>query len=179
MLAAIMSTLDSGINSLATVITKDFYVRFWRPGAEEPQQVRFSRTMTVATGAAVIGMSLSIAALAASVRGTVLESSGVWMSLLVVLAPVFLLGVTSRRARQWHALSAMGLGVVLTALMTVWYYRAKGSGHEPGFFMVAVVPFLATLAAGYGLSRFARRRSRQELADLTLFTLGKEDSKQA
>lgn len=168
MLAAIMSTLDSGINALATVATKDFYLRFLRPGAEEAAQVRFSRAMTVLVGAFIIAVACLIAALAASVRGTVLESSGVWMSLLVVLAPVFLIGVTSRRARQWHMLAAMAVGVAVTALMTLWYYHVKQSGREAGFFMVAVTPFFATLVTGYGLSCRARR---QELARLTLWTL--------
>ncbi len=171
MLAAIMSTLDSGINSLATVITKDFYLRFSQPGAGEAAQVRFSRWMTVVAGVAIIGVAVGIAALAASVRGTVLESSGVWMSLLVVLAPVFLLGVSSRRARQWHALTGLAVGVAVTAAMTFWYYHTKHRGLEANFFLVAVVPFLATLVTAFGLSRFAPRAGGETLANLTLWTL--------
>ena len=170
MLAAIMSTLDSGINALATVITKDFYLRFHRPAADEAMQVRFSRIMTVFIGAMTIVVACLIATLAASVQGTVLESSGVWMSLLVVLAPVFLVGVTSRRARQWHVLTAMAFGMAATILMTAWYYQVKQSGREAGFFVVAVLPFLVTLTTGYGLSRFAMR-DEKGLPNMTLWTL--------
>lgn len=172
MLAAIMSTLDSGINALATVVTKDFYLRFLRPNAGEAAQVRFSRVMTVLIGGLTMVVACLIAALAASIRGTVLESSGVWMSLLVVLAPVFLIGVTSCRARQWHVLTAMAVGATATALMTLWYYHVKQSGREAGFFMVAVLPFFATLLTGYVLSRFATRNPG-DLANLTLWTLSR------
>ena len=175
MLAAIMSTLDSGINALATVVTKDFYLRFFRPDADETSQVQFSRIMTVLIGAVTIVIACLIAALAASVRGTVLESSGVWMSLLVVLAPVFLIGVTSCRARQWHVLAATLVGVATTALMTLWYYQVKQSGREAGFFMVAVLPFLATLVTGCGLSRLSKR-DPTGLVNLTLWTLRRRDS---
>ena len=177
MLAAIMSTLDSGINALATVVTKDFYLRFLRPNAGEVDQVRFSRAMTVLIGGLTMVVACLIAALAASIQGTVLESSGVWMSLLVVLAPVFLIGVTSRRARQWHVLTAMIVGAATTVFMTLWYYHVKQTGREAGFFMVAVLPFLTTLVTGYTLSRFTTR-SPDRLANLTLWTLDRRTRKQ-
>ena len=171
MLAAIMSTLDSGINSLATVVTKDFYLRFWRPDSSESGQVRFSRWMTFAVGALVIVAALGIAQSAETVGGTVLESSGVWQSLVVVLAPVFLLGVATRRAGQLQALVSMLVGLLATAGLIAWYYLARARGLEVGFHVAAVGGFLITLALGFGLCLLARRRPKGEPDNLTLWTL--------
>lgn len=171
MAAAIMSTFDSGINSLATVLTKDFYRRFFATDADEDRQLRFSRRMTVVCGAAVIALALWISRLATSVGGTVLESSGIWMSLLVVLVPVFLMGVTSRRAKEHHALIALACGCLTTLLMTLWYYHAKRQGHDPGFHMVAVGSLAVGLLAGLILPCFSPRAGDDELANLTLWTL--------
>ncbi|MDZ7618727.1 MAG: sodium/solute symporter [Patescibacteria group bacterium] len=171
MLAAIMSTLDSGINSLATVVTKDFYLRFWRPDSTETEQVRFSRWMTIAAGLLVIGAALGIAWSAETVGGTVMESSGVWQSLVVVLAPVFLLGVATRRAGQLQAMVAMLVGLVVTAALIAWYYLARSRGVEAGFHVAAVGGFLVTLAVGFGLCLFARPRPKGEPENLTLWTL--------
>jgi SSS family transporter len=175
MVAAIMSTITSGFNSLASVATKDFYLRFVRPGSSDSAQVIVSRVMTVVSGALIVAAALAIERLAASVGGTVIESSGVWMSLLVVLAPVFLIGATVRRARQWHMLVAMAVGFAVTGLLIAWYYHVKQQGGEAGFHVVAVAAFLATLSAGYGLALISRRRPSGEPANLTLWTLKSRD----
>jgi len=151
MLSALVSTYNAGITSLATVITKDFYFRFWRPQASELIQTRFSQKTTVFSGLGIILMSLVISKISGSVGGTVMESSGVWMSLLQVLGPVFLLGVTTRRATARHVLIAMAAGTAATIAMIVYYYWAKLQGHEFGFHAVAVTGFFVTMAMGYGL----------------------------
>lgn len=174
MVAAIMSTITSGFNSLTTVLTKDFYVRFLDPHASDSRQVAISRAMTVANGVLIVGAALLIEWAASCVKGTVIESAGVWMSFLVVLAPVFLIGVTSRRARQWHLLTAMGLGIAVTVALIVWYYWVKSQGGEAGFHIVASAAFLVTLVVGYGLAWLARPLESAKLENLTLFTLVKK-----
>jgi SSS family solute:Na+ symporter len=47
-LAALMSSVDSYLNSATTLFTNDFYRRFWRPQADERRLVRVGRTMTAA-----------------------------------------------------------------------------------------------------------------------------------
>lgn len=175
-LAAAMSTIDSAVNSLSTVVTKDFYLRFWRPDATEAAQIRVSKRLTVFWGVAIMGVALMVSSLTEGAAGTVLESAGIWMSLLLVLAPVFLLGVTSRRARQWHAIAALTVGVMTVFCMITWYYVMKGRGLEVGFHVVAVTGFLMTTGCGFTMSRLTPKLPPADLADLTLWTLGHRGS---
>ena len=121
MLAAIMSTLDSGINGLATVITKEIYLRFLRPEATEVAQVRFSRWMTLATGLIAISMGLLMFALATVLYQSVMEVGLLWGALTYVLPGIFLIGVLSRRAGAVTALIAGAVGMTAVVAMLLWH----------------------------------------------------------
>ena len=172
MLAAIMSTLDSGINSLATVATKDFYLRFLRPGATERKQVRFSRAITLGTGmlAILIGLGLSLSA--EHLGASVLETSMAWMTLSVALPPVFLLGMISRRATAGDALVQLIVGWGVTAGMLVWYLLSQDNPDGGLSFMFVGVPGpVISLCIGWLLSRRHSPMSESRLAGLTFRTL--------
>ena len=53
-IAAAMSSLDSSLNSMATVSTVDFYERFFRPGESGEHYLRISRIFTLIWAAAII-----------------------------------------------------------------------------------------------------------------------------
>jgi SSS family solute:Na+ symporter len=171
MLAAVMSTLDSGINSLATVATKDVYARFIRPDASEDRQVRFSRWMTVLTGSIAVACGLGLSRLNQQTGESVLETSLMWLSMSVALPPVFLLGVFSRRARARHALITLLFGWGLTTGMITFYLYARTT-EQPISHMFVVIPALVLgPIVGYLISRRSPRRPNAELQDMTLFTL--------
>ena len=176
MLAAVMSTLDSGMNSLATVLTKDFYLRLFRKDASESRQVRFSRWMTLAVGLFAIGVALIISGVSESMKESIMEVAKVWMSFMLVLPAIFLLGVTSRRVTANHALIAGLVGVVVTSGMVAWYLftKGKGEGKELSFMYVAPPGLIIALIVGYIPSLFCRRRPAENLEDLTLWTLRKD-----
>src|SRR5690606_25220440 len=59
-LAAAMSSVDSGVNSITAVVMSDFLQRFgWQPRTE-PGALRFSKGMALAIGVAVVGASLFV-----------------------------------------------------------------------------------------------------------------------
>jgi len=168
MLAAIMSTLDSGINSLATVATKDFYLRFFKPNATESDQVVFSRGITLGTGllAVVIGLGLSVSA--ETLGTSVLETSMAWMALSVALPPVFLLGMLSRRATPTDALVQLVVGWLITASMLLWYHLSQGSpGGGISFMIVGIPGPVISLGLGWMLSRRHPLLSESRLDSLT------------
>ena len=173
MLAAVMSTLDSGINSLATVVTKDFYLRFFRKDASEPRQVRFSRWMTLAVGLFTIGMALIISHVSESIGDTIMEASKVWMAFMLVIPAIFLLGVSSRRVTAKHALIAAVVGWVATGGMTTWYLLSKAAGKPISFMYVGPPGLIMALIVGYVLSIFSKPLSSERLENLTLWTLRK------
>ncbi len=149
MLAAIMSTLDSGINSLATVATKDFYTRFFRPNATESNQVAFSRVMTLVTGVLAILIGLLLNLTSDGIGATVLETATAWLSLSVALPPVFLLGMLSQRATSGDALVLLAVGWVVTASMLVWYLTSQSHPDGGISFMIVGIPG-PVLAIGIG-----------------------------
>lgn len=173
MLAAVMSTLDSGINSLATVATKDFYLRLFRRSASEAQQVRFSCRMTIVTGIFATTMGLVISQSSGSMGETMIEAGTIWGAFIGVIAPVFLLGVTTRSVGAVHALVAMVAGWVCTIPMIVWYLVSRYSeGLEPVSFMYVGIPSLVVpLLVGYFLAMFTPKQPRDKIDDLTLFTM--------
>jgi len=122
MLVAVMSTLDSGMNSLAAVATKDVYLRHFRPNASEPQQVSFSRKMTVVVGAISVLLALMITVVSESLGESVLEVGAIWMAFSCVLAPMYLVAVTTTRVSANHVLIGSILGWISTIFNCMVYY---------------------------------------------------------
>ncbi|MFH6602478.1 sodium/solute symporter [Maribacter algicola] len=57
-MAASMSTVDSALNSSATVMFIDFYKKYFKPGASEKNSLKFLRLSTVIWGVLGIGFAL-------------------------------------------------------------------------------------------------------------------------
>lgn len=173
MLAAVMSTLDSGINSLATVAAKDFYLRLLRKDATEDQQVYVTRWMTVATGGFAIVMGLTIARVSSGLGETIMEAGSIWISLSVVLMPIFLLGVTTRSLSGTQALILMAVGWLGVVPMIVWYLLGRYlDGVAPISFMYLTIPGLALmLVVGYAMAWLSGRQPDEKTRGLTLLSL--------
>jgi SSS family transporter len=172
MLAAIMSTLDSGINSLATVATKDFYTRFFRPNASESNQVAFARVMTLVTGVLAILIGLGLNLTSEGIGATVLETATAWVSLSVALPPIFLLGVCSRRATCVDALVQLIVGWVVTASMLIWYLTSQNQPDGGISFMIVGLPGpLLAIAIGWLLSRRHPPLPESQIRGLTFRSL--------
>ncbi|HPD48557.1 MAG TPA: sodium/solute symporter [Anaerohalosphaeraceae bacterium] len=121
--AAAMSSMDSGINSVATVIVKDFVQPLRRRAATEAADVRLARVLTLALGAAA-----TIAAFLAAQIGSIVEAWSSFMSLFAgpILA-VFLFGMLWRRINPWGwavgcAVSVAATFYIQTCTNVVWFY---------------------------------------------------------
>lgn len=112
--AAAMSSVDTSLNSSATVILQDFYKRFWRPsvGEKESMLVLYSATLAVGT----IGTGIALAMIG---QNSVLE---VWWRLSGIFAGgmlgLFLLGIISRQANSAGAICAVIVGILVIFWMT-------------------------------------------------------------
>ena len=177
MLAAVMSTLDSGMNSLAAVATKDVYIQFIRPDASEERQVFFSRVMTVVVGVFTVVVALLIAGVAESIKDTIIEVNSIWGAFSAVLAPIFLIGVTSRRAKPNHVIVACICAWIVTGCVVAWYLLSKGTDKPVSFLFVPFPGLVVMLVMGYFPSLFPSlfpgRVDAKKTAGLTLWTLGK------
>jgi SSS family solute:Na+ symporter len=111
MLAAAMSSLDTSLNSSATVLLTDFYTAYLRPQADERESMRFLKAATLGMGA--LGIATALAMIGVQ---SLLEA---WWTLSGIFAGgllgLFLLGMVSRRADRPAAILGVlaGIGVIL------------------------------------------------------------------
>ena len=134
MLAAIMSTLDSGMNSLATIWLKEVHQKYINKNMESLRQVKVSRWATLIVG----GLAVFL--------GLLLDSSGKWLAqsaaeigvlfalFSAMILPAFLFAVLSPRANStlvW-LLTAFSVGDAIAS--KVWYALSRSTmqAWQPG-----------------------------------------------
>jgi SSS family transporter len=173
MLAAVMSTLDSGINSLSTVATKDFYLRLFRKEATEEDQVRVTRWLTIFTGAFAVVMGLTIAYVSSGLGETIMEAGSIWISLSVIVMPVFLIGVTTRSIGGTQAIILLIIGALGVIPMIIWYLLGRHlESVEPISFMYLTIPGLvAMIVVGYVMAWLSPCQPEDKTHGLTLLSL--------
>ena len=134
--AAAMSSMDSGINSVATVLINDFVRPLRKQQRSERDDVKLARLLTV-----LLGGFATVVAFYVSGVGQILKASSAFLSLFggPILA-LFLLGMLTRKAsfRGWLA----GLAVAVPA--TLWVQQGTAV-HFIYYF-----PFCFGICAGLG-----------------------------
>lgn len=108
--AATMSTISSSMNSMATVITTDFY-KILRPGGQDKEQFRFARWTTVALGIIGCVVSIYIASL---------NNTSIWDQYIAIigllggcLGGIFMAGILTKRIHARAVLSGFIASVTL------------------------------------------------------------------
>ena len=95
-MAAAMSTLDSSYNSMATVLTVDFYKRFIKPGESEQHYNRTSRKLSLVCSILIVIPSI-LAISNESVLKTVASLSSIFVGIFL---GSFILGMFSKTANE-------------------------------------------------------------------------------
>jgi SSS family solute:Na+ symporter len=162
-LAALMSSVDSYLNSAATIVSHDLYKRFFDQKVTDQRLLAIGRIATVALVAWAVGFAFLLTMLS--------EHSGIYAIFQTLMAffqgPAFailLIGILWRRATGNAALVALlcGIGTTITlyALNQPAIYKALGweplfKIREPflyfsiwGFAATAVVLFVLSLLSG-------------------------------
>jgi SSS family transporter len=118
--AAAMSTIDSGINAVTSVIVYD-----WLAGRQLP--LRISRTLTAALGIVVIAAALFVPVLGDTVIGIINVIAGTSLGMLLA---VYLLGMFVPRANLAGVLAGCAAAAACLALVAActkipnWWYGA-------------------------------------------------------
>ncbi|HWL14935.1 MAG TPA: sodium/solute symporter [Opitutus sp.] len=170
-LGLIMSTLDAGFHSLATVLVKDVYGVFLRPHATDQQQLRLSRILILIIALLAIGIALFMAVTSESVASSFIETQVFWISFQGLLAMIFLIGVTSCRVTAGDILRAFAAATVVTLVTIYFYIDSRGTERPMSFLFVSIPGEVAMLVFGYLPALWRRRLPREKTAGLTLFTL--------
>lgn len=113
--AAAMSTVSTSLNSSATICLSDFYLRLYRPTANDRQQLQILRRATLVLGVAATAGAWQLVAL----RESALENWWTISSLLGAgILGLFLLGRLCPSARSPHAAVALTAGLAAVAWLT-------------------------------------------------------------
>ncbi len=109
-LAAMMSTLSSVINSMSSITTVDFYSRFWHRGRSEQHLATTSKIFTVLH--ALLLLSFALWQYSHS-EANVFERELKLMAITIAPAVTFfVLGIFSRRANTLGVLTGGAAGIV-------------------------------------------------------------------
>jgi len=154
-LAAGMSTLDSSLNSSATVVTIDFYKRVFNSSADDAAQLRMIRLST-----AIIGVVATLASLVMINAKTALD---VWWQISAIfgggMLGLFLSALLLPKLTSQQAMIATLIGVMFVA----WASASKlGIEMDVGFplhtMMIGVVGTLLILVSATILQLFGRNK---------------------
>lgn len=153
--AAAMSTIDTSLNSSATITLKDLWGRLVRKGEAvgEAESMRVLRGATIAWGAIGTGTALLLTGNAKNILDTWWELSGMFAGGMLGL---FLLGIISKRASKPGA----AIGVTLGIIVIFWLKASWIPNHLKPVLnsnLTVVVGTLTIFLAGLSVSRFFPR----------------------
>ncbi|MDQ8196138.1 sodium/solute symporter [Coraliomargarita sp. SDUM461004] len=171
LVAAITSTVNSGIQCLATVTLTDFQMRFSHKPLTEKRKVLWGRIWTITWSFISIGLAIFISATASENISRV--SVAVFGLFAGPSLGIFLLGMLTRRANAWGA----GIGALSGAAVTIWvnYFLKSSTGESVCFAWPIVFGVATTCIGGYALSYlFPAPRSEQVNGLVVYDLLGKE-----
>jgi SSS family solute:Na+ symporter len=168
-LAGLMSTIDSMLNSTATLWTKDIYEKFFKKGAPDRHYLFVGKLVTVV----ILLFGIATAPVSS-------YFPGIYVAIQTFLSffqgPVFsilLLGIFWKKTTQWGGLSGLIVGMCVSALL----YIFKGSifNIEEPFLYVSWWSFLTGFIVTISVSLFTKPHKDERLFGLVY---GLTDKKQ-
>jgi len=149
LVAAVISTLDSGLNSFSTIYTLDVHKRWVDPDADKHKIKRVGQTTTLLCALAAVG----IAWLLSKAEGTSLFN--LFQSIIGYMAPpisaVFILGVFWKRATGKAALATLIIGSLVSLSIgacdiTNVFADTNGNDIWPHFLILSFYLFVGCMA---------------------------------
>ena len=151
-LAASMSSVDSGLNSITAVLINDYFIRFSPKKHSEGRLLQLSRWLTVVIGLIVTAVGFLIPRIGTNFIDIVLYTAG-WFA--PPLAAIFLLGAVSRRT-NWHG-ALVTLVVVPIVMISLWHLKVLPS------WIFGVLSMTGSLFIGYFTSLFFKAPDEEKL----------------
>ncbi|AFL85756.1 SSS sodium solute transporter [Belliella baltica DSM 15883] len=162
--AAAMSSLDSSMNSVATVITTDFYNRWFPLQKDEGKQLTFARWVTI-----VIGVGGTLLALVMANMGipSLWDQFNMLIGLFAGgLGGIFLIGILSRSVNGQGAVFGLSASALVQILVK---YQTDLSIH-----LYAFTGLVSAILFTYLFSLLFQKPSSKSIEGLTIHSLKKE-----
>ena len=177
LLAAAMSTLDSGINASAATVTNDFYRRFNKVKKDEQHYLKFGRWISLVFGLIMIFVALFINFTRTQ---NLMDLKTLVVSILGAgLLSIFLLGFLTVRVNSRATLVATGCTIFGVGF---WLFADSSLGNSllpairsylPNKFWIIVLSNVFLFLFAYFLSFFIKNTQNKNLKNLTVWTSSK------
>jgi SSS family transporter len=174
-LAALMSTISSVVNSVATVIYRDGLVRLGVCKEGATHEITTCRALSAVAGLMSVGMALLLQYGGSGIKSSIFEVAGIWAGLWVVLMTAFLLGVLVPRVSGKAMMCGLATGGAVTLALPYLLYYSVPEQERISFNWMGTPGMLISFALALGLSLLWP--NRKDLTDLTLWTLKRKDTR--
>lgn len=142
-LAASMSTVDSALNSSATVLYLDYYKKYFKPDASEKSSIGFLRLTTVVWG--LLGIAFSLLLInAQSALDIWWQISGIFGGGILGL---FLLAIFNVNIKSWQGIAS----VVFSIFIIIWGTFLRDLPPSYGWLECTIDPIIIGAVATVGL----------------------------
>jgi len=158
LMAALISTIASALNSLSTIFTLDVYQKRFRPQADTNEIIRIGRIVTVVGSVVSIFLALGVANLDG------LDLFSLFQAILSFLAPplsaVFLVGILWRRATATSANVVLTFGTTISLGIGLCYLKQWPSEEAwPHFLFLSFLIFTGLCVLMIAVSLFTQKSS--------------------
>ena len=177
-LAAAMSSLDSGLNGTASLITNDLYHRFSHSKKSKENDLIVGRWITVILSFFMVTVALGIHFLR---NDTIIDLMSFVIGLITtgLMGLLFLAFVTVRTSSRSAIVGTVGA----VLMVIIWVFLSSETGGNlfpllssfvPSRFWIGVIPNIFLVLIACTMSYFSPKQpSNDDLADLTLWSIRK------
>lgn len=175
LIAALVSTIDSALNSLSTVFTVDIYLQRIRKNASQTEVVRIGRIVTLCGAFIAIFLALAID----SIKG--LNLFDIFQAVLGFLAPpmsvVFLFGVLWKGTTTRAANFVLSAGTVISLGTAMVFFITKEQYDWPHFLLLSFYIFVLLSLCIWVISKLDRKGMAGTENQTKLIKLPKTDKR--
>ncbi|MAU72299.1 MAG: sodium transporter [Pseudozobellia sp.] len=158
--AGLMSSVDSLLNSTATLFTKDIYEPFIKKGASDKHYLKVGQITTLALlvfGVATSPISSDFPGIYVAIQTFMSYFQG-------PLFAILLLGIFWKRTTQWGGLSALVIGIAFAVFLNV--FKEQFFHIEDPFLYISWWSFLVAFIINIMVSLLTKKHSEERLKGL-------------
>ena len=164
LLAAVMSTIVSVLNSLATVTLKDIYQRALVLNKPEAHYLLVSKILTLCWGFLAVGLGIGIAVICNKFDVPLLEISNTCLGIFSgLLLGIFSLGLLNFKANSTSAVIGFIGALIITFYFAIFHFLLKAPGERMSFLWFAVLAPFSVFIIGSIAGLFARSTGSRKL----------------
>ncbi len=162
-LAAVISTVDSVLNSLSTVFVHDIYTPWIAPNRKPEHYLAMAKNSTLAFGVFTLVMGLLIVKVFDGGNFPLTEVSEVCLGLFgAFTGSFFILGLLAPRANTKGILCGMVMSIVIGCTITYAFYLSKPAGQRISFMFIGLGTNMVAIFSGLVASLFFEKPTEEQ-----------------